>query len=159
MSVLATPQGVKAPPNSRLMQSPDWRFGLGNIISLPKYRWVILSFTSHFEWSQCLGLNVVHQDCCVTVKCFPLLSPKCVHSNSRVLYCTWAQNEWDRLQLLFHLNIYSAFGKYSDPLTFSTFCYVTTFFSSIFTQYPIMTKRKQIFRNVLKIKNRNTLFA
>ena len=33
-------------------------------------------------------------------------------------------------QLLFlpYLNIDSAFGKYSDPLTFSTFCYVTALF-------------------------------
>jgi hypothetical protein len=49
---------------------------------------------------------------------------------------------------------YSAFGKYSDP--FSTFCYFSLilklikfkFSSSIYTQYAIMTKRKQIFRFV-----------
>ena len=54
--------------------------------------------------------------------------------------------------------MYSAFGKYSDPLTFSTFCYIRlilkwikSFFpSSIYTQYPIMTKQKQVFSNVCK---------
>ena len=62
---------------------------------------------------------------------------------------------------------YNAFWKYSDPFTFSTFCYVTALFynwlnciffpSSIHTQYPIMTsqypimtKQKQVFRNVCK---------
>jgi hypothetical protein len=29
---------------------------------------------------------------------------------------------------LFAKNIYSAFGKYSDPFTFYTFCYVTALF-------------------------------
>ena len=29
---------------------------------------------------------------------------------------------------LFTYHIYSAFGKYSDPFTFSTFCYVTALF-------------------------------
>ena len=49
--------------------------------------------------------------------------------------------------------VYSAFGKYLDPFPFSTFCYVTALFwqgsnyffpSSSYTQYPIMTKRKQV---------------
>uniref|UniRef100_A0A4W5NXQ4 Myosin Ic, paralog a n=1 Tax=Hucho hucho TaxID=62062 RepID=A0A4W5NXQ4_9TELE len=35
---------------------------------------------------------------------------------------------------------YSAFGKYSDPLTFSTFCYVTAF---VQTQYPRKTNFEQ----------------
>jgi hypothetical protein len=43
------------------------------------------------------------------------------------------------------LAIYSAFGKYSEPLTFSK-----CFPSSIYTQYPIMTKQKQDFRTVFK---------
>ena len=53
---------------------------------------------------------------------------------------------------------YSAFRKYSGPFPFSTFCYVTALnkykSSSIYTQYPIMTKWKQVFRNVCKcVKN------
>ncbi|KAK6320006.1 hypothetical protein J4Q44_G00091130, partial [Coregonus suidteri] len=55
-----------------------------------------------------------------------------------------------------YIYIHSAFGKYSDPLTFSTFCcyslilkWIKLFFSpqQIDTQYPILTKRKQVFRN------------
>jgi hypothetical protein len=51
------------------------------------------------------------------------------------------------------LLVYSAFGMYSNPLTFSTFCYATAliydgiiiiFASSIYKQYPIMTKKKQV---------------
>ena len=54
--------------------------------------------------------------------------------------------------------MYSAFRNYSDPFTFFTFCYVTAYVtdfyfkntSSIYTQHPIMTKQKQVFRNVCK---------
>ena len=46
------------------------------------------------------------------------------------------------------LYIYSPFGEYSGPLTFST---------SAYTQYPIMTKQKLVFRNVCKlIENKTT---
>ena len=59
---------------------------------------------------------------------------------------------------------YSAYVKYSQRFTFSTFCYVTalfqngfnSFFSSKFyTYYPIITTYKtfEIFANLLKIKN------
>ena len=66
---------------------------------------------------------------------------------------------------------YGALGKYSDPLTFSTFCYITALFlnclNSFFppliytqypimtwqypmttSQYPIMTKQKQVFKKL-----------
>uniref|UniRef100_A0A0E9XX15 Uncharacterized protein n=1 Tax=Anguilla anguilla TaxID=7936 RepID=A0A0E9XX15_ANGAN len=47
--------------------------------------------------------------------------------------------------------MYSAIRKYSDPFTFSTFVTLHTYnnrlssflFSSIYTQYSIMTKQKQ----------------
>jgi hypothetical protein len=54
------------------------------------------------------------------------------------------------------VNVYSAFRKYSDPLTFFTFGYVTALFrnglnhfppSSIYTQYPIMTKLEMFWGN------------
>ena len=64
--------------------------------------------------------------------------------------------------------IYGAFGKYSDPLTFHMLlCYsiilklIKLFFplinlqSTQSTQYPIMTKQKQVFRHFCKcIKNK-----
>jgi hypothetical protein len=59
-------------------------------------------------------------------------------------------------------NIYRAFGKYSDPLTFSTFLlrwsliikWIIAFFSpsSIYKQNLIMTKSKQDFRNVFHLR-------
>jgi hypothetical protein len=63
--------------------------------------------------------------------------------------------------VFYPLYMYSAFGKYSDPMTFSSFCfmlqryskmdYIKTCSSSIYTQYSIMTKRKHVvgFANVL----------
>uniref|UniRef100_A0A8K9XI04 Metal cation symporter ZIP14 n=1 Tax=Oncorhynchus mykiss TaxID=8022 RepID=A0A8K9XI04_ONCMY len=58
------------------------------------------------------------------------------------------------LHLLSNVWAYSAFGKYSDPLTFTTFCNVTVlfkngikiyfFYSSIYAQYPIMTSQYPI---------------
>ena len=63
---------------------------------------------------------------------------------------------------------YSAFWKYSDHLTFSAFCYSLILKltpkkdpSSIYTQYPIMTSKKQAFRyffTFLKNKNWNITF-
>ena len=55
--------------------------------------------------------------------------------------------------------VYRAFRKHSYPLNYSTFCCVTAWiqnglniyiFSPIYTQYPIMTKWKQVFRNLCK---------
>jgi hypothetical protein len=40
----------------------------------------------------------------------------------------------------------SAFGKYPDPLTFSTFCYVTALFKNVLNN----GKEKHIFRNLSK---------
>ena len=60
-------------------------------------------------------------------------------------------------------SLYSAFRKYSDPYFFQIFLrynlilkLIKYFFpSSIYTQYSIMTKQKQLFRNVCKcIKNK-----
>ena len=50
------------------------------------------------------------------------------------------------------VRLYSSFGKYSDPFTFSTFLryslilnWISRFLSSsIYTQYPIITKKKQV---------------
>jgi hypothetical protein len=67
--------------------------------------------------------------------------------------------------------IYSAFRKYSYPLTYYTFCCFTTWiqnrlniylFSPIYTLYPIITKWKhvlEIFANILKNKYRNISFT
>ena len=61
---------------------------------------------------------------------------------------------------------YSGYGKYSDPFTFSTFCYITALFQNGFnlfcpstfsTQYSIMTKWKMFSRNFYKLIKNKTL--
>ena len=63
------------------------------------------------------------------------------------------------LKMCPHKCIYSPFRKYSEPLTFTTFVTLQPYsktdlilfsLSLIYTQYPIMTKWKQVFRNVCK---------
>jgi hypothetical protein len=83
---------------------------------------------------------------CVPIKVSALFSVNCVVF-SAVAYC-----------------MYSDFGRYSDPLNFSTLCYVTVLFknalnsfppSTIHTQHPIMTKQKQFLgKNLAKKKNK-----
>ena len=84
---------------------------------------------------------------------------------------TCVYHKWVMLQHMFyhgcamlqHVSItgwtYSAFEKFSDPLTFSTFSYITALFSnglnkylflSMYTQYCIITMLKQGFRNFCK---------
>ena len=65
-------------------------------------------------------------------------------------------DELPRVPFFSYLNQVQCIRKVSDPLTFSTFHYFTAFdfylywvITSIYTQYPIMTKQKPIFLEIL----------